>query len=82
MACDTAEDPNEDGVFYCTDANGVVVDEDLCDDALADARVELKMHRWLIAHEKLKTEHEHAIIRRESSSGWQIGNGNTQVNRY
>jgi len=33
MACDTAEDPNEDGVFYCTDANGVVVDEDLCDDA-------------------------------------------------
>jgi hypothetical protein len=33
-ACDTVnEDPNEDGIFYCTDADGVVVDEDLCDDA-------------------------------------------------
>jgi hypothetical protein len=33
MACDNAEDPNEDGVFYCTDVNGVVVDENLCDDS-------------------------------------------------
>ena len=32
-ACDSAEDnPNEDGVFYCTNSEGVVVDEDLCDD--------------------------------------------------
>lgn len=30
MACDSAEDENEDGIFYCTDANGVVVDEELC----------------------------------------------------
>jgi len=32
-ACDNGEDPNEDGIFYCTDANGVVVDENLCDDS-------------------------------------------------
>lgn len=31
-ACDN-EDPNEDGHFYCTDPNGVVVDEDYCDDS-------------------------------------------------
>jgi hypothetical protein len=34
IGCGTEEDdPNEDGVFYCTDANGVVVDENLCDDS-------------------------------------------------
>jgi hypothetical protein len=32
-ACDSDEPPNEDGHFYCTDANGNVVDEDLCDDS-------------------------------------------------
>lgn len=32
-ACDTAEDEREDGHFYCTDANGVVVDEDYCDES-------------------------------------------------
>lgn len=32
-ACDSAEDPNEDGIFYCTDANGIVVDENRCDDS-------------------------------------------------
>lgn len=31
-ACDSEENPNEDGHFYCADANGNVVDEDLCDD--------------------------------------------------
>lgn len=30
-ACDSSSD-NEDGHFYCTDANGQVVDEDACDD--------------------------------------------------
>jgi hypothetical protein len=32
-ACDSADEPNEDGIFYCTDANGVVVEENLCDDS-------------------------------------------------
>lgn len=33
-ACDIADDdPNEDGHFYCADANGVVVDEEYCDDS-------------------------------------------------
>lgn len=33
-ACDTyEEDPNEDGYFYCTDANGTVIDESYCDDS-------------------------------------------------
>jgi hypothetical protein len=34
-ACDNAsdEDPNEDGVFYCTDDDGKVVPEDYCDDS-------------------------------------------------
>ncbi len=32
-ACDGAEDPNEDGHFYCADSNGNVVDEDRCDDS-------------------------------------------------
>lgn len=32
-ACDTEENPNEDGYFYCADANGNVVDEDVCDDS-------------------------------------------------
>jgi hypothetical protein len=32
-ACDIPEeDEKEDGHFYCTDANGTVVNEDLCDD--------------------------------------------------
>lgn len=31
--CAADEDPNEDGIFYCTDSNGVVVDENLCDDS-------------------------------------------------
>lgn len=34
-ACDSGsndEDPNENGHFYCTDANGNVVNEDACDD--------------------------------------------------
>lgn len=31
MACDSGEE-TEDGIFYCTDANGVVVAEELCDD--------------------------------------------------
>ncbi len=30
-ACDN-EDPNEDGHFYCTDAQGNVIDEDYCDE--------------------------------------------------
>lgn len=30
-ACDSSSD-NEDGHFYCSDENGVVVDEDRCDD--------------------------------------------------
>jgi hypothetical protein len=33
MACDNAGDANEDGHFYCTDNNGQVVDEDLCDNS-------------------------------------------------
>jgi hypothetical protein len=33
-ACDMGDDnPNEDGHFYCSDANGIVVDEDYCDDS-------------------------------------------------
>lgn len=33
-ACDSpSEDDYEDGHFYCADANGVVVDEDLCDES-------------------------------------------------
>lgn len=33
-ACDSpSEDDYEDGHFYCTDANGVVVDDDRCDEA-------------------------------------------------
>lgn len=32
-ACDSSyEEPNEDGHFYCTDAQGQVVDEDYCDE--------------------------------------------------
>jgi hypothetical protein len=33
-ACDSSgdENPNEDGHFYCTDANGTVIDEDYCDE--------------------------------------------------
>lgn len=31
MACDADQD-TEDGHFYCTDSQGQVVDEDLCDD--------------------------------------------------
>ena len=34
-ACDVGED-SEDGHFYCTDANGQVVQEDLCDDPDGD----------------------------------------------
>jgi hypothetical protein len=30
-ACDSSDDTQEEG-FYCADANGVVVDEDNCDD--------------------------------------------------
>ena len=30
-ACDSSNDYHDEG-FYCADANGVVVDEDLCDD--------------------------------------------------
>jgi hypothetical protein len=30
-ACDSGSD-NEDGHFYCTDASGTVINEDLCDD--------------------------------------------------
>ncbi len=30
-ACDSGSD-NEDGHFYCTDANGTVIDESYCDD--------------------------------------------------
>ncbi len=33
-ACDS--DENEDGHFYCTDANGTVIDEDYCDDSDGD----------------------------------------------
>jgi hypothetical protein len=38
MACDTPqdEDPNEDGVFYCADENGVVVDPEYCDNSSGD----------------------------------------------
>jgi len=32
MACDTAEDPNEDGHAYCSNAEGVVIDESYCDE--------------------------------------------------
>lgn len=32
-ACDSDENPNEDGHFYCVDANNQVVDEDICDDS-------------------------------------------------
>lgn len=36
-ACDGGSDyddnPNEDGHFYCSDANGRVIDEDYCDDS-------------------------------------------------
>lgn len=34
-ACDSTDDnyENEDGVFYCTDVEGRVVDEDFCDDS-------------------------------------------------
>lgn len=32
-ACDTAEDPNEDGHAYCTNADGVIIDESYCDES-------------------------------------------------
>ena len=43
--------------------------------ALADAKVEREMHEWLMHQEYLMNTFR-------SNSGFQIGNGNTQVNRY
>jgi 3'-5' exoribonuclease-like protein len=44
--------------------------------ALADARVESKMHKWLMNYELAKT------MRVSHSRGIQFGDGNTQVNKY